>query len=89
MMETASFRLPSGLVGTLARSAKRSGVPKSVLVRKALERYLLRDEAAQSRTLGAVVDSLVTYEGSGRGDLAVNAEQHLRARFRERKHRSR
>ena len=89
IMETTSFRLPSGLVSALGRNAKRKGVTKSVLVRRALERYLLRDDASQSRTLGAFIDSLVVYEGSGRGDLAVKAESILRARLSGRKHRSR
>jgi hypothetical protein len=86
-MNTASFRLPPGLLEALERSAKRAGRPKSDLVRAALERYLGGFDRKGRSTTGELVDSLVTYEGSGVGDLASRGEAHLRARFHARRRR--
>lgn len=40
MHEQTSFRLPVALAQALDRRARETGVPKSQLVREALERYL-------------------------------------------------
>jgi predicted DNA-binding protein len=40
MDEQTTFRLPPALARALARRARERGVPKSQLVREALERYL-------------------------------------------------
>jgi len=45
MADQTSFRLPTPLARALDRAARARGVPKSQLVREALERYLA-DEAA-------------------------------------------
>jgi Arc/MetJ-type ribon-helix-helix transcriptional regulator len=82
-METASFRLPPAILRALERAAELEGVAKSAVVRAALQRYLEQQEA--SRTTGALVDALVTYRGSGKGDLAARSEEILRARFRGRR----
>lgn len=40
MADQTSFRLPSEMLRALSRLARRRGVPKSQLVREALEQYL-------------------------------------------------
>lgn len=45
MDEQTSFRLPPALARALARRARERGVPKSQLVREALERYLAQPPA--------------------------------------------
>jgi hypothetical protein len=89
MVNTASFRLPSGLLEALERSARRARRPKSDVVRTALEEYLERVDTEQGMTMGHLIDELVTYEGSGVGDLATRGEAHLRARFHARRRRPR
>jgi hypothetical protein len=88
-VNTASFRLPPELLGALERSATRARRPKSDLVRAALEEYLARVGAEGGLTLGRLIDDLVTYEGSGIGDLGAHGEAHLRARFHGRRRRPR
>jgi Arc/MetJ-type ribon-helix-helix transcriptional regulator len=82
-METASFRLPPAILRALERTAQRKKLAKSAVVRAALQKYLEREESLGST--GALVDALVTYRGSGKGDLAARGEELLRARFRGRR----
>ncbi len=89
LVNTASFRLPDDLLGALARRAARARRPKSDLVRAALEQYLERLERQRETTLRQRVDELVTYEGSGIGNLGTRGEALLRARFHDRARRSR
>lgn len=49
MRSVVSLSLPKRLADDLARLAKRLGVPKSLLVREALERYVLDIEFAALR----------------------------------------
>lgn len=44
MSEQTTFRLPTALAAALARRARERGVPKSHLVREALEQYLAASE---------------------------------------------
>lgn len=44
MPEQTSFRLPDTLARALARAAEERGIPKSQLVREALEQYLAEGE---------------------------------------------
>lgn len=46
MPDQTSFRLPAPLARALARAARARGVPKSQLVREALERYLTEEPSA-------------------------------------------
>jgi metal-responsive CopG/Arc/MetJ family transcriptional regulator len=85
IVNTASFRLPEDLLGALERQATRARRPKSELVRVALEQYLKRADRQRETGLRQRVDELVTYEGSGSGDLAIRGEAILRARFRGRR----
>jgi hypothetical protein len=89
VVNTASFRLPPELLGALERSATRARRPKSEIVRAALEEYMARDAGESGLALSQLIDHLVTYEGSGVGDLATRGEAHLRARFHARRRRPR
>jgi hypothetical protein len=88
-VETTSIRLPAFLVEAVERAASRSGVTKSTVVRRALEQYLEQTDTAPRQGLLAAVDRLVTYPGSGVGDLSVRGEDYLREMFRGRRNRSR
>ncbi len=44
MADQTSFRLPTTLAQALTRAAEERGIPKSQLVREALERYLAEEE---------------------------------------------
>jgi Arc/MetJ-type ribon-helix-helix transcriptional regulator len=88
-METTSIRLPHELIVTLERARTRRGVTRSDLVREAIEAYLRQIQEAPTSGLGALVDSLVTYPGSGVGDLATRGEHYLREKFGARRRRPR
>lgn len=75
-----TYRLPDELTAELDRVARRRGVSRTLVVREALSEYLASDARAQP-SLVELADGLVTYEGSGVGDLATRSEQHLRAKF--------
>jgi hypothetical protein len=88
-VETTSIRLPAFLVEAIERAAAGSGVTKSTIVRRAVERYLQESGSPPARGLLATVDRLVTYPGSNVGDLSVRGEHYLREMFRGRRDRSR
>lgn len=79
---SSSFRLPPSLLGDLDKVADARGVPRSFVVREALSAYV---ERAQPATTGQIIDALVTWKGSGKGNLAEHGEQILRERFRGRR----
>ena len=81
-METTSIRLPYELTRALDRVASRQGVARSTVVRTAIEHYLSRAGEARAAGMGARVDALVDYPGSGIGDLGARSERYLRQRFR-------
>jgi predicted DNA-binding protein len=64
MADQTSFRLPTSLARALARLARERGVPKSQLVREALELYLAEQEPAPSPT--SVKERSAQYVGSVR-----------------------
>lgn len=88
-METTSIRLPEPLARTLDRLASRRGVTRSAVVRQAIEDYLRRAGEKRVEGLGARVDALVDYSGSGVGDLGARGEEYLRRTFRGRRDRTR
>ena len=88
-VETTSVRLPSRLVDALDAAAARQGVNRSTIVRKALEEHLGRASVVERKGLAALVEGLVTYSGSGVGDLGARGEEYLRERFRGRRRRPR
>jgi len=85
-VDTTSIRLPPGLIQAIERAAARRGVSRSTLVREALEEHL---RGAGSAGLAGLVDRLVTYPGSGVGDLSTRGEEILRERFHGRRRRPR
>lgn len=80
-MKTASFRLPADLVRSIEVVSKKRGVSRSLVVRDAISAYLARADKAPMTT-SEYVEQLVTWPGSGKGDLASDAERLLRERFR-------
>ena len=81
-MSVLTCKLPSVLDGRLAELAKRRGVPKSVLVREAIEAKIAEEAAAAPKRppanlLEALGDSVGSI-ASGKRDLASN-KKHLRS----------
>lgn len=78
-MSVLTCKLPSALDGRLADLAKRRCVPKSVLVREAIEAKLA-EEAVAPRRHANLIEALGDSVGSissGKRDLARN-KKHLR-----------
>lgn len=87
LMSLTSIRLPDHLVRELDEVAGRRHTTRSDLVREAVEQYCAALRSGGELDPVALVDSLVTYEGSGRGDLGRRSEHYLREIFRERRRR--
>ena len=78
-MSVLTCKLPHTLDGRLAEMAKRRGVPKSVLVREAIEAKLADGTAASRRRPANLLEALGDSVGSiasGKRDLASN-KKHL------------
>jgi len=84
MEDQTSFRLPREMLRELGRLAKQRGVPKSYLVREALELYLA-SPATESPVL-TVRDRSAPYIGSvdltGPGDAESVADRVRRRNWR-------
>ena len=77
MADQTSFRLPTALARALDRAARARGVPKSQLVREALELYLATNVPARSPT--AVKERSARYIGAVRLDASgIDADQSAR-----------
>jgi len=77
-MRVLTCKLPQALDDRLAELAKRRGVPKSVLVREAIEAKIA-EEAATARRPANLIEALGDSVGSiasGKRDLARN-KKHL------------
>ena len=85
-MSLTSIRLPDHLLRELDEVAGRRRTTRSELVREAVEQYCATVRSDE-RDPVALVDRLVTYTGSGRGDLARRSEHYLREIFGERRRR--
>jgi hypothetical protein len=86
MADQTSFRLPPEMLLELARVARQRGVPKSQLVREALERYLANPAAADSPTLPVSIRSapfIGAVNLSGPGDAEAIADRVRRRNWRE------
>ena len=82
--------MPDHLLRELDEVAGRRRATRSDLIREAVEQYCAATRSGDEVDPVALVDRLVTYEGSGRGDLARRSEHYLREIFREhRRHRAR
>ena len=80
MDDQLSFRIPRELVRALRRTADERGVPKSQLVREALQAYLMAPAPGRSaEPLPAHARSLI---GSVRLDRAAAERDELAARIR-------
>ena len=82
MANQASFRLPTSLARALTRAARERGVPKSQLVREALERYLTDEGSAQPRA--SVQERSAPYIGSVRLDARALSADPAAAMIRQR-----
>jgi len=79
-MSVLTCKLPQALDGRLADLAKRRGVPKSVLVREAIEAKIAEEAAAPKRHPANLIEALGDSVGSissGKRDLARN-KKHLK-----------
>ena len=74
-----TLRVPGDLARALARRARERDVPKSQLVREALERYLA-EPAVEPAT--AVWERVASYAGSARLDQKASARDALAAQLR-------
>jgi len=86
-MALTSIRLPDHLVRELDELAARRRTTRSDVVRDAVEHYCAAASAAEQADPVILVERLVTYPGSGRGDLARRSEHYLRELFDERRRR--
>jgi predicted DNA-binding protein len=84
-MALTSIRLSDHLVRLLDDLAARRHLTRSDLVREAVEQYCAAGRDSAARDPVAMVDRLVDYPGSGRGDLASRSEDYLRQMFDERR----
>ena len=84
-MALTAVRLPESLARSVDEIAKQRHVTRSEVVREALEKYCERVRKGANRSRLDLLRSLVTYRGSGVGDLAARGEEHLRKRFSARR----
>jgi len=80
-----SLRLPDHLARELDELATSRRTTRSDVIREAIEQYCAAQRAGAAPDRVTLVRRLVTYTGSGRGDLAARSEQHLRRLFRARR----
>ena len=86
LMEPLTLRLSAHLLRRVRVRARAAGTTVSVIVREALVSYLLADPG-DAGTTGNAIDALVTWGGSGHGDLAREAQPRLREKIRARRRR--
>jgi metal-responsive CopG/Arc/MetJ family transcriptional regulator len=84
-MPLTSIRLPDHLTRDLDEIAARRRTTRSELVREAVEEYCTGHRSRNDSDPVALVERLVTYRGSGKGDLAERSEEYLREMFRDRR----
>ena len=82
MNDTVSFRLPRDLSRSLAKLARERGVPKSQLVREAIERYIAADE--QPGGAMTVRERLAPYVGLVTLDYDALASDPVAQQIRDR-----
>jgi predicted DNA-binding protein len=84
MADQTSFRLPTPLARALSRAARARGVPKSQLVREALELYLANDEPAAARAPASAKERSAPYIGAVRLDAGALAADPAARMIRQR-----
>lgn len=80
-MALHSIRLPDQVTRELDALAARRKTNRSTLIREAVERYCAAMRAGERGDRLALLERLVTYEGSRVGDLAERSEHYLREMF--------
>lgn len=88
-MDLTTVRLPESLTRSVDEIAKQRQVTRSDVVREALQQYCERQNTSEPRSRSELLRSLISYPGSGVGDLGARSEEHLRKRFNARRRRSR
>ncbi len=84
-----SIRLPEHLTQELDHMAAERRVTRSDLIREAVEQYCTASQRRGVLDRVTLLHRLLTYRGSGRGDLARRSEERLRELFdARRRHRS-
>jgi metal-responsive CopG/Arc/MetJ family transcriptional regulator len=89
MTTTTSVRLPAELTEGLDHLARDRGTTRSELIRLAIEAFVEAARAGGPADRVALLRAIVTYPGSGRGDLATRSAHHLRKTFDARRRRPR
>jgi Arc/MetJ-type ribon-helix-helix transcriptional regulator len=84
-MALTSLRLPDALARELDEIAARRRTTRSDAIREAVEQYCATARKGGKPDRIDLLQRLVTYGGSGRGDLAENGERYLRDLFRARR----
>jgi metal-responsive CopG/Arc/MetJ family transcriptional regulator len=84
-MSLTTVRLPDHMVHELDEVAERRHTTRSEIIREAVEQYCATARSGQEIDPVLLVRRLVTYDGSGRGDLARRGEEYLREMFCERR----
>ncbi len=82
IVTTTSVRLPAELTERLEEIARERGTTRSELIREAAEAYVDAARAGGTKDRVALLRAIVTYRGSGRGDLARNSRRYLQTRCR-------
>lgn len=84
-MPTTSMRFSPELLEALDHLAAERQTTRSDLVREAVEKFVAEARARGPADRLTLLRSLVTYPGSGKGDLAANNKAHLAKLFRDRR----
>jgi metal-responsive CopG/Arc/MetJ family transcriptional regulator len=88
-MALTAVRLPESLARSVDEIARQRQVSRSDVVREALEKYCESVKKGSNRSRVDLLRTLVSYPGSGVGDLASRSEEHLRNRFNAKRRRPR
>lgn len=88
-MKLTTLRLPDELSRELDRIAEERHVTRSDIAREALEQYCAAAREGQHGSRVTLLQSLVDYPGSGRGDLARQSGRYLREMFDAKRRRRR
>ena len=86
-MSLTSIRLPPHMTKELDEIAARRRATRSDLIREAVAQYCAATRRGDKPDPVELVERLVTYKGSGAGDLGRNGEAYLRDIFRARRQR--
>ena len=80
-MPTTSLRLAQRTADAIERIAHARNMTRSQVIREAIDTYIEAERRCATPDRLGLLEKLVTYKGSGRGDLARNSETYLRKLF--------